>query len=146
MLDGEIIDGGGRPADFYGLAGSVASRRRARPLTFVAFDLLACDGASTMALTYDERRQLLLHLASLADGALHVVPTYSGEDLDVLLASCDELAMEGVVAKLRTSTYRPGRRSDHWRKLECEGWSGHRERRMPGRAARRRLPEGHDAP
>jgi hypothetical protein len=39
VLDGELIDGAGRPAEFYGLAGAIAFRRRTRPLTLVAFDL-----------------------------------------------------------------------------------------------------------
>ena len=41
VLDGELIAGAGRPADFHQVLGSVASSRRDRaPLGFLAFDLL----------------------------------------------------------------------------------------------------------
>ena len=46
ILDGEAIVGAGRPADFQGLAGAVASRRRDRTWTsFVAFDLWPSTGS-----------------------------------------------------------------------------------------------------
>lgn len=42
VLDGELIAGAGRPADFYQVIGSVASTRRDRPqLGFLAFDGLS---------------------------------------------------------------------------------------------------------
>ena len=45
ILDGELIAGAGRPADFYQVIGSVSSTRRNRPpLTLMAFDLLWLDG------------------------------------------------------------------------------------------------------
>jgi ATP-dependent DNA ligase len=44
VLDGELVAGQGRAADFYGLLPRVAARRRSEPLTFVAFDVLAFDG------------------------------------------------------------------------------------------------------
>ena len=46
ILDGELVAGAGRPADFYAVIGSVSSRRRDRTqLNFLAFDLLWLDGS-----------------------------------------------------------------------------------------------------
>ena len=128
VLDGEIIAGGGRPAEFYELAGAMASRRRASPLNFVAFDLLALDGVDLCSLPHDQRRRLLDHLAGLADGTVPVVSSHAGVDVDLVLAACEHLAMEGVVLKRRDATYRPGRRSTAWRKLRCAGFEQHRTR------------------
>jgi bifunctional non-homologous end joining protein LigD len=130
VLDGELIAGAGRPEDFYGLAGAVVARRRLVPLTFVAFDLLHCQGSTLLDRPLHDRRRLLEHVAQLADGVLHIVPTYPGLDLDDLLDGAGPLAMEGVMLKHCAGTYRPGRRTTTWRKLKCDGWSEHRARRF----------------
>ena len=96
VLDGELIDGAGRPEDFYGLAGAITARQRRAPLTFVAFDLLACNGNSMVQRPQHERRRLLEYVAHLADGQLHIVPSYPSADLDALLVSADELSLEGL--------------------------------------------------
>jgi bifunctional non-homologous end joining protein LigD len=130
VLDGELIAGAGRPEDFYGLAGAVVSRSRAVALTFVAFDLLRCQQVTLLDRPLHERRRLLEHVADLADGVLHIVPTYPGPDLDDLMNGAQQLAMEGVVLKHQAGIYRPGRRSTTWRKLKVLGWSEHRARRF----------------
>ena len=136
VLDGEIIVGGGRPAEFYALAGAMSTRRRRLPLTFVAFDVLAVDGVDVCAHPHHERRRLLDRLADITDGTMVVVPSLPGTDLDLVLASCQHLELEGVVVKRRTGTYRPGARSTDWRKLKTPAWAEHRARRIPPRAAK----------
>ena len=133
VLDGELIDGAGRPEDFYGLAGAITARQRRAPLTFVAFDLLACNGNSMVERPQHERRRLLEHVAHLADGHLHIVPSYPSADLDALLVSADELSLEGLVLKQQDAPYRPGRRAAAWRKLKCANWAEHRNRRFDHR-------------
>ena len=81
-------------------------------LTFVAFDILRLNGRSLLDYEHTGRRRLLERLVRLSDGALTSVATFDGDDLDDVLASCDQLEMEGVVMKRRTSVYRPGRRSE----------------------------------
>jgi bifunctional non-homologous end joining protein LigD len=133
ILDGELIVGAGRPADFRDLAGAVASKRRDRTrTTFVAFDLLAVDGQLLIHRPHTERRQLLEHLAGLAPEALTTVPSYPAVDVDDLLAACDELDLEGLVLKRRNSVYRPGARSRDWRKVKTTAW---RTRHLPTRQA-----------
>jgi len=145
VLDGEIISLGpeGRPA-FHQLqhrlhqATAAASTRRAeeQPAMLVVFDLLYLDGRSLMGATYDERRAAL---ASLRLTGPAVVTGDSFVDVsgsDVLRAT-REHGLEGVVAKRRDSTYRPGQRRVEWTKvknLETQevvigGWTdGHGER------------------
>src|SRR3954462_10245265 len=48
VLDGELIAGAGRPAEFYELADAMAARHRDRAVCFVAFDVLRLDGASLL--------------------------------------------------------------------------------------------------
>ena len=50
MLDGELVAGQGRASDFYGVLPRVA---RSAPLSFVAFDVLAYDGAAVIDELYD---------------------------------------------------------------------------------------------
>ena len=131
VLDGELIAGAGRPAEFYELAGAMAARRRDRPLCFVAFDVLRLDGTSLLNVPQQERRQLLQQLAVLADDTLPIVPSYAGADVDEdILAGCEQLALEGVVVERQDARYLPGRRTNGWRKAKAPSWSAHRERRF----------------
>ena len=85
VLDGELIAGAGRPADFSSLAGRIASRRRDRkPVSFVGFDLLMLDGCSLLDRPLADRRRLLEHLSGLSEGRLPIVPSYPAEDVDAL--------------------------------------------------------------
>ena len=123
VLDGELVVGAGRPAEFYALAGAVASRRRDRAaVSYVAFDVLWLNGWPLLDRPYVERRQVLQRLSELSDGALPVVPSFPASDLDALLIACEELDLEGVVVKRNASRYRPGRRSPDWRKVKTASW------------------------
>jgi bifunctional non-homologous end joining protein LigD len=126
VLDGEVVALGedGRPS-FSRLQHRmhVANQREAKrrsatdPVTFVAFDLLYIDGRLIIEDTYDERRARLEALA-LAGETFTTTETFrdvSGRDiLDAATAN----GLEGVVAKRRTSPYRPGRRSPDWVKVK----------------------------
>ena len=124
VLDGELIVGAGRLADFYRLSGRMAGRPRAGSETvlFVAFDLLRHEGDLLIDRPYIERRR---RLEVLGLGLGQVVPSYDAVMVDDLLAACETQGMEGVVLKRANSTYRPGRRSTDWRKLKCAGWREH---------------------
>jgi bifunctional non-homologous end joining protein LigD len=123
VLDGELVAGAGKPEDFYGIAGRVASRRPAVPLSFVAFDVLFLDGESLCHRSYYERRQLLASLG-VCGGSWATVPSFDGEASEVL-AACADLGLEGLVAKRAESRYRPGQRSRDWLKLKTPAWREH---------------------
>jgi bifunctional non-homologous end joining protein LigD len=127
VLDGEIValDSHGRP-DFGRLQGRMKLTKKAdvdRAITstrahYFVFDALEKGGESLGSRTYDDRRTALEELVHVDGKSLvQVPPAYEG-DLDEALAASAELRLEGVVAKKRDSTYRPGKRSPAWIKLK----------------------------
>jgi bifunctional non-homologous end joining protein LigD len=125
VLDGEVVafDEQGRPSferlqSRMHLASDSAVRRRMRdiPATYVIFDLLYLDGHSTLALTYEERRELLDRLQ--LEGPAWRTPAYHRGEGKALLAATRELGIEGVVAKKLDCPYQPGARASHWIKVK----------------------------
>ena len=108
VFDGEIVAfADGRPP-FPLVCDRLLHRDRTIPLTFVIFDVLVLDGASTTHLPYRDRRELLDAL-DLGDGPWFVAETF--EDGPALFAAVCEQGMEGVVAKHRSRSYRPADRA-----------------------------------
>ena len=83
----------------------------------MAFDLLYVDGHSLLDETYDERRSRLesLQLAGATFTTTESFRDVVGRDI---LAAAVANGLEGVVAKRRSSPYRPGRRSPEWVKVK----------------------------
>jgi bifunctional non-homologous end joining protein LigD len=126
IIDGELVALGedGRPS-FSRLQQRmhVTNQREAKrrsladPVTFVAFDLLYVDGHSLLDADYDTRRDRLesLHLSGPTFTTTDSFRDVSGQDiLDAAVGN----GLEGVVAKRRSSPYRPGRRSSDWTKVK----------------------------
>ncbi|MFV0257617.1 MAG: non-homologous end-joining DNA ligase [Acidimicrobiales bacterium] len=88
----------------------------ADPVVYMIFDLLVLDGRSLLDLTYRQRRGLLDRLIEPAP-RWRVPPADEG-DGERLLAIARDRSLEGVVAKRLDSPYRPGTRSDEWRKVK----------------------------
>jgi ATP-dependent DNA ligase len=117
VLDGEIVvrDGSGRE-DFDALgqrvhpAASRVERLAAEtPAVYVAFDLLALDDRSLLALPFVERRAELVALLGepeFADAPIELMATAeTAQDAGEWLAHA-----EGAIAKLRSASYLPGER------------------------------------
>ena len=121
VLDGEIValDDAGRPS-FPVLQQRMHVRQptvallAAVPVQYEVFDLLRLEGTSLLAHPYEQRRALLEQLP-LHGHSVHLPPV--SEDGPGTLAAADAAGLEGVVAKRRTSRYRPGRRSPDWIKV-----------------------------
>ncbi len=126
VLDGEIVVLGedGRPS-FSRLQRRMhvekardAARAAVRdPASFIAFDLLHLNGRPLLGLAYDQRRAELERLG-ISGPSWGVTPSFTEEAGDAVLATAVELGMEGVVAKRRSSVYRPGVRSPDWVKVK----------------------------
>lgn len=125
LLDGELValDDDGVPSferlqprmQAHGVS-AVRERAAEQPVVLMVFDVLWLAGHATHGLPYTERRTLLDHLA-LAGPSWQTPPaTFGGGD--AVLAASRALGLEGVVAKRVDSPYRPGRRSDSWRKVK----------------------------
>ena len=137
LLDGELVMGDGSPASFYRLGGrlgvskpaSIAMARMRTPVTLVLFDVLWVDGELLVERPYLERREVL---EGLALGGPRWVTTPIYDDGDALLAACEDVGVEGGVAKLAASPYVSGR-SRVWVKRKCPQWTAvHAPRRRPG--------------
>ena len=122
LLDGEIVVFvEGRPS-FERLQtrmhlrgkSEVARAAATAPVTFVAFDLLRRFGVDLTERPYSERRATLERFAEDHDGWT-LSPSFDDGPATETVARAHGL--EGVVAKRLTSVYRPGARSDDWRKL-----------------------------
>ena len=111
VLDGELVvlDLNGRPT-FEGL------QRHETQAAMYVFDVLAINGADTIALPYRQRRELLAHVVEA--GPNWMVPAYRIGDGAALLEAAASQRLEGVMAKRLDSPYQPGKRSPNWRKVK----------------------------
>jgi bifunctional non-homologous end joining protein LigD len=122
VLDGELV-GFAEGAPSFGALQGTRTRRRASTIaqtpavefTFYAFDILHALGIDLRGATYTQRRELLeqLIVPSTRVNLVHAVD--DGEDL---FAATLRLGFEGIIAKRRSSRYRPGIRTSDWLKFK----------------------------
>ncbi|WP_018350238.1 non-homologous end-joining DNA ligase [Longispora albida] len=123
VLDGEVVVlADGRPS-FELLAERMhrdrppAALAARLPVTYLIFDLPYLAGENLCELPYEERRARLDELG-LAGPHWAVPPAF--DDGPATYTASAQLGLEGVVAKRRTSQYRPGLRSADWVKCKNE--------------------------
>ena len=121
VLDGEIValDDAGRP-DFGLLQNHDTS---ARAVAYFVFDVLQMGDDVLLDHSYDQRRKVLEEIEPPDKNLVAITPSYSHADLSAtdmtpqdLLDVAATSGLEGLVAKVRTSKYQPGRRSPEWLK------------------------------
>ena len=124
LFDGEVIllDAG--------LPSSVALAERVRvtgsrrpvsqrhPAVLMAFDVLRLYGVPLLHRPLDERRATLERVGVGAAGCVALSPVY--DDGRALLSATRNQRLEGVVAKRRDASYRPGVRDPSWVKVVHE--------------------------
>jgi bifunctional non-homologous end joining protein LigD len=121
VLDGELVAARDGNLDFWAIGGRWhASESRRSPVAFLAFDVLWVDGERVTHRPLRDRKAILAELA-LDGPAWREAPWQIG-DSRALLAACEELGLEGIVAKRLDSIYRPGARTTLWRKKKCRAW------------------------
>ena len=131
VLDGEIVVASSRGLDFDALqqrihpaASRIAKLAKETPASFVAFDLLAAGGKSTMELPQSERRMRLERLLGSAKPPLHLTPiTRDRAEAERWLAQFEGAGLDGVIAKLESAPYQPDKRVmlkiKHVRSADC---------------------------
>ncbi len=120
-----VADAAGRPS--FGLLqhrinltkpADIERAAKAYPAQLMLFDILELNGQSLIKKTYQERRAILENLVPPEPGSLIQVPPIFDGDLQAALQTSDQLQLEGVVAKRRSSIYQPGRRTHTWLKIK----------------------------
>jgi bifunctional non-homologous end joining protein LigD len=115
ILDGEIValDKEGVPR--FQLLQQWRKRPTA-PVVFYLFDLLWSDGRNITGTTVLQRRDRLEQLINPVPG-IQVGGYIENRGVD-LYRLAKEKGLEGIIAKRKTSTYRPGKRSPDWLKIK----------------------------
>ncbi len=131
VLDGEIVVVGDKGLDFDALqqrlhpaASRVAKLAQSTPASFVAFDLLAAGGRSTMELPQSERRIRLERLLASIAPPVHLTPvTRDRAVAQDWLQRFEGAGLDGVIAKPESAPYQPGKRAmykiKHSRTADC---------------------------
>ena len=131
IIDGEIVVVGSSGLDFDALqqrlhpaASRVARLARETPASFVAFDLLAAGGRSTMELPQAERRVRLERLLGRPAPPLHLTPITRDRAVALdWLQRFEGAGLDGVMAKPEAAPYQPGKRTlfkiKHARTADC---------------------------
>jgi bifunctional non-homologous end joining protein LigD len=83
---------------------------------YQAFDLLYLDGRSLLRVPLEDRKRLLRSVLK-ESGRVRYASHVEG-DGKAFHAAAGKLGLEGIVAKLRRSTYQPGRRTPAWLKIK----------------------------
>jgi bifunctional non-homologous end joining protein LigD len=98
QLDGELVswDDSGRP-DWHRLGARVLHGDTSIPVSFIAFDVLACEGLPVTGLPYSKRRELLEELHLERQPTVQLIATF--EDGQALFRVVCKQGLEGVVAK-----------------------------------------------
>jgi bifunctional non-homologous end joining protein LigD len=127
IIDGEAAVLGADGVSDFNRMMERARRRRwysgAPPVALCAFDLLLHTGEPVLQLPLVERKaRLEALLAPCARVAVMFVGELPADELLFHAMVAAGLKVEGVMAKLRTSPYRPGVRSDDWRKIKRPDW------------------------
>ncbi len=149
IVDGEVValDDEGRPQfsllqDRTGIrTGRAAGSKRPgppAPIVYQAFDLLHLDGRSLLGVPLEDRKRLLR--SRLREDPLVAYAGHVEVDGVAFFEAAQRQELEGIVAKLRRSTYEPGARSRSWLKLKVRpeqeavvvGW-------LPGQGSHRDL-------
>ena len=115
VLDGELValDKDGIPR-FQLLQQS--QKRPTAPVVFFLFDVLWCDGRDITGKTVVQRRKRLQEIITAIDGIQ--VGVYVENHGKALFQLAKEKGLEGIIAKRKSSVYRPGRRSPDWLKIK----------------------------
>ena len=111
VLDGEIVavDAQGRPS-FQELQNWQSTRLR---IVYYIFDITHRDGRDLVSLPIEERKTILAAVAERFREPLRLADALEA-DLRTLVPQMKKLGLEGIVAKRRGATYRPGDRSSSW--------------------------------
>jgi bifunctional non-homologous end joining protein LigD len=118
VIDGEVVALDEKGRSSFQLLQALEMEGRKWPVRFYVFDLLQLNGKSLNKLPLERRKELLAKICQEVPDPIR----YSGEiggEAKALLTEVKKRGLEGLIGKLRSSMYEPGRRSGAWIKLKC---------------------------
>ncbi len=124
MLDGEVVAFEDGVPSFQKLQQRMHLRDERRieqiasriPVVYIAFDILYLDRTDLTSRPLDDRREILEGVL-VPNLQLQVSPVTTGDGV-ALFTAASQQGLEGVMAKRRSSVYRPGARSKDWLKVK----------------------------
>jgi ATP-dependent DNA ligase len=131
IVDGEIVIATARGLDFDALqlrlhpaASRVEKLARETPSSFVAFDVLAVEGRNLMTVPQAARRAELEELLGRVKRPVYLTPVTRDRAMALdWLTRFEGAGLDGVIAKLESGTYLPGKRAmikvKHARTADC---------------------------
>jgi len=131
VIDGEIVIATARGLDFDALqlrlhpaASRVEKLAKETPSSFVAFDVLAIGARNLMGQPQEARRAALEDLLAGVQPPLHLTPVTRDHAIALdWLTRFEGAGLDGVLAKLASGTYLPGKRAmvkvKHARTADC---------------------------
>lgn len=125
ILDGEVIAFRNNRQSFRSVMDRDVCRTAERaihlskhnPVSYMVFDVLYSDGKPLMSLPLTHRKHVLGDLLKRAGPPVYLVDMYEGSG-KTLWQATEEQALEGIVAKQKSSPYVPGKKSPHWVKVK----------------------------
>ena len=116
-MEAVILDAAGK-SSFQALQQALGDGGNYQSIQGYVFDLLYLDGKDLTGQPLTARKKALESLLKTADAQyLHYSDHVAGHGTDMIAKSCS-MGLEGIVSKLATSPYRPGRQ-DSWLKAKC---------------------------
>lgn len=99
----------------------IKKQAAARPVSFMAFDLLACEGAACVEQTFDQRKKKLADVfAGESELGKRVHYVDFAENADKMWDEIFVHKGEGVVAKRKNSRYQPEKKHHDW--VKTKNW------------------------
>jgi bifunctional non-homologous end joining protein LigD len=111
VLDGELC-----AFDENGVPSFALFQQGEGAIAYVIFDLLELAGEPVTREPWTRRRELLAQLVLPGAASIVLSPVY--EDGEALLDAARRRGLEGIMAKRTGAIYKPGRRSEDWRKIK----------------------------
>ena len=118
VLDGEVVTFFNGKPDFFRLQRRTLSRPTPRLLAevsavFIVFDMLYFNGESIMTKPLEERRELLKNNVHWTE-TLQFSQSHDGIGGCTFFDAVNNMGLEGIVAKKKSSLYYPSKRSPYW--------------------------------
>jgi bifunctional non-homologous end joining protein LigD len=118
VIDGEVVAVDDKGRSSFQLLQAHEMEGHKQPIYYYVFDFLQAEGHSLIGQPLEKRKGWLEEVCMSQEDPIRYSGGIGG-DPKKLLAEVKRRGLEGLIGKLRSSVYEPGRRSGAWIKLKC---------------------------